>query len=177
MARRYFIINGFDGAMSMLGIILGVALFGGVEYVTVATAGLGAALAMFISGFMGAYLTETAESNRRIKELNEMMLADLSSSVVESAGRVGAIITALMNGLGALVFGVAVLSPYLLSIYESGLAPWAMHISVGMGLTVLFILGGALGRLTKQGVLMMGVKTAVFGGVTAAILLLIDMML
>jgi predicted membrane protein (TIGR00267 family) len=177
MVRRYFITNGFDGAMSMLGIILGVGLFGGTGSLTVVTAGLGAALAMFISGFMGTYLTETAESRRRIKELNETMLVDLSSTVVGSAGRAGALIAALLQGLGALIFGIAVLSPYLLSIYVRVLEQWAIPITIGMGVMVLFILGASLGRLTRQGVVETGVKTAAVGGVTAAIMLLIDMML
>jgi predicted membrane protein (TIGR00267 family) len=177
MVRRYFITNGFDGAMSMLGIILGVGLFGGTGSLTVVTAELGAALAMFISGFMGTYLTETAESRRRIKELNETMLVDLSSTVVGSAGRAGALIAALLQGLGALIFGIAVLSPYLLSIYVRVLEQWAIPITIGMGVMVLFILGASLGRLTRQGVVETGVKTAAVGGVTAAIMLLIDMML
>jgi len=83
----------------------------------------------------------------------------------------------LLQGLGALIFGIAVLSPYLLSIYVRVLEQWAIPITIGMGVMVLFILGASLGRLTRQGVVETGVKTAAVGGVTAAIMLLIDMML
>lgn len=177
MVRRYFFTNGFDGAMSMLGIVLGANLFGGTDNVTIATAGLGASLAMFISGFMGAYMTESAENRRLIRELNEAMLTDLEGSIVGSAGQAGAIIAGLLQGLGSLIFSIAVLAPYLASLLISPLADHSLPISIASGLAVLFILGLSLGKLTRHGMLATGLKMAAVGGVTAALMLLVDLLL
>ncbi|MEM4316185.1 MAG: hypothetical protein QXI97_06305 [Nitrososphaerota archaeon] len=177
MVRRYFFTNGFDGAMSMLGIVLGTSLFGGANTLTVATAGLGASLAMFISGFMGTYVTESAENKRRIRELNEVMLTDMEGTVVGESGRVGAIVAGLLQGLGALIFAVAVLTPYLVSIHLPPLAEHALPASLASGLFVLFVLGLALGRLTRQGILITGLKMAAVGGVTSVLIILIDLVL
>jgi predicted membrane protein (TIGR00267 family) len=61
IARRYFVKNGFDGSMTMLGIIVGAWVVNVTQPEIVVTAGLGACLAMGISGISGAYMTERAE--------------------------------------------------------------------------------------------------------------------
>jgi len=68
-ARRYFVINGFDGAMTIFGIVLGSWIAGVSEPEIMVLAGLGACLAMGFSGFFGAYMAEKAERERRLKEM------------------------------------------------------------------------------------------------------------
>ena len=50
IARRYFIKNGFDGSMTVLGIIVGSWIVRVTEPEIIVTAGLGACLAMGVSG-------------------------------------------------------------------------------------------------------------------------------
>jgi len=54
IARRYFIKNGFDGSLTILGIIVGSWIVGVVEPEIIVTARLGACLAMGVSGIFGA---------------------------------------------------------------------------------------------------------------------------
>ena len=71
IVRRYFVMNGFDGAMTMLGITLGswAAQVENAEIIVLA--GIGACIAMGVSGFSGAYMAEKAERERHLKELEE----------------------------------------------------------------------------------------------------------
>ncbi|MBS7635721.1 hypothetical protein KEJ37_00005 [Candidatus Bathyarchaeota archaeon] len=58
MARRYFVMNGFDGAMTIFGIILGSWMVGVIKPEVILLAGLGACLVMGVSGFFGAFMVE-----------------------------------------------------------------------------------------------------------------------
>ena len=71
MARRYFVMNSFDGILTVLGILLGSWVANGTNvkaiiYVTFATC-----FAMFISGFFGTFMTERAERERELKEIEK----------------------------------------------------------------------------------------------------------
>ncbi len=46
IARRYFVMNAFDGALTMLGILVGAYLSGNASTTLVITAGIGASIAM-----------------------------------------------------------------------------------------------------------------------------------
>jgi predicted membrane protein (TIGR00267 family) len=177
MVRRYFFTNGFDGAISMLGVVIGLSLLGNVASLIVVTAGLGAALGMFVSGFMGTYVTESAESERRMRELREVMLTDVRNTVFDEAGRIGAIVAGLLQGSGSLVFSICVLSPFIASMFVEGLTGYALPLSVILGLAVLFLMGILLGKITKQKAVLTGIKMATAGVITALILILIDLVL
>jgi len=69
IARRYFVKNGMDGSMTVLGIILGSWAARVKNPYVIVMAGLGACLAMGVSGLFGAYITEKAERKRIIKNL------------------------------------------------------------------------------------------------------------
>jgi len=86
IARRYLAMNAFDGALTMLGLILG-GLFTinpldpipGFNAIFLAAAGTN--IAMAISGFSGSYLAESAERDREVDEMGRAMLTDMSKSM------------------------------------------------------------------------------------------------
>ena len=69
ISRRYFIMNAFDGATTILGIVIGAYVVGITNELWVIWSGLGAALAMGLSGFAGAYMIKEAE--RAIYRVNK----------------------------------------------------------------------------------------------------------
>ena len=80
IARRYFINNFYDGALTVLGIILGffVIIFKNSENASISSTyvilpSIGTAISMFISGVSGSYLSEKAERKRIRAELNRAM--------------------------------------------------------------------------------------------------------
>jgi predicted membrane protein (TIGR00267 family) len=80
IARRYFVVNGFDGALTMLGLIVGFHVSGEVELAVVINACLGAAVALGVSGVSSAYISEVAEKRRELRELERAMAVELESS-------------------------------------------------------------------------------------------------
>ena len=74
IARRYFAMNSFDGVLTILGILIG-SYFGGIRQANIViSAGLGASIAMMVSGIWGTYLTEQAERTKSLKELESSIL-------------------------------------------------------------------------------------------------------
>ena len=60
IVRRYFVVNGFDGALTMLGILSGFHVSEARDLRLVLGACLGAAIALGMSGLSSAYISERA---------------------------------------------------------------------------------------------------------------------
>jgi hypothetical protein len=75
IARRYFVTNGFDGALTMLGLTIGFYSSGGVPLRVAINACLGAAVALAASGLASAYVSEAAEREKELKELERALVA------------------------------------------------------------------------------------------------------
>ncbi len=80
IARRYLVTNGFDGALTMLGLTMGFRISGEVAPAVMIAACMGTAIALGMSGLSSAYISEAAERRRELQELEEAMLADLNAS-------------------------------------------------------------------------------------------------
>jgi len=66
-------MNAFDGATTVLGIVIGAYVAGITNEFWVIWSGLGATLAIGLSGFAGAYMTEEAErANLRLEACEDL---------------------------------------------------------------------------------------------------------
>jgi len=74
LGRRYFIMNAFDGATTILGIVIGAYVAEISNQFWVIWSGLGATIAMGLSGFAGAYMNEEAERTRKLNSLENRCL-------------------------------------------------------------------------------------------------------
>jgi predicted membrane protein (TIGR00267 family) len=173
IARRYFVKNGFDGSMTMLGIIVGSWVIGVKRPEIIVTAGLGACLAMGISGLFGAYMTERAERKRDLKALEKAMITDLDDSVQDDASSFVSFYAAVVDGGSPILTAVISLLPFTF-VLGRFIAIWDAYIlSFILTLTTLFTLGMYLGRIAKENVLLYGVQTLAAGIITVAIALLL----
>jgi len=150
IARRYFIKNGFDGSMTMLGIIIGSWSVGVTKPEIIVTAGLGACLAMGISGLFGAYMTEKAERQRQLKTLEAAMLTDLTHSIHNDASNFVSMYAAFIDGSSPILTGVISLVPFILALTGTFLIWDAYIVSVILSLVTLFLLGLYLGRIEGE---------------------------
>jgi predicted membrane protein (TIGR00267 family) len=79
IARRYFVVNFFDGNLTVLGILLGffTGLLTGKEEsipaILVILTGFGTSISMFISGLSGSYFSERAEQKKLKVEIEKAM--------------------------------------------------------------------------------------------------------
>jgi predicted membrane protein (TIGR00267 family) len=173
IARRYFLKNGFDGSMTMLGIITGSWLVGVEEPQIIVTAGLGACLAMGISGLFGAYMTERAERKRHLKSLEAAMVTDLHDSILNEASDFVSIYAAIVDGASPILTAIFSLIPFFLALAGTILIWNAYIASFILTLTTLFSLGLYLGRIAKENILLYGFQTLGAGVITVAIALLL----
>ncbi|MBE0511440.1 hypothetical protein IBX38_00135 [Candidatus Bathyarchaeota archaeon] len=173
IARRYFIKNGFDGSMTILGIIIGSWSVGVTEPEIIVTAGLGACLAMGVSGLFGAYMTEKAERKRHLKTLEAAMLTDLSDSILSDASDFVSVYAAFIDGASPMLTAVISLIPFILTLTGTFVIWDAYIVSFILTLITLFSLGLYLGRIAKENILLYGVQTVAAGILIVAIVLLL----
>ena len=173
IARRYFVKNGMDGSMTVLGIVLGAWTANVEEPYIVVMAGLGACLAMGISGLFGAYITEKAERKRQLKTLEQSMLSDLEDSLHQDASEFVPAFAAIVDGLSPALTAVISLIPFILSI--AGLLPiWdAYLISLVLTFITLFALGLYLGQVARERMWLYGLQMLAAGVVIAVIVFLL----
>jgi len=173
IARRYFIKNGFDGSMTVLGIIVGSWIVGVSEPEIIVTAGLGACLAMGVSGLFGAYMTEKAERKRHLKTVEDAMLTDLSGSILSDASDFVSVYAAFIDGASPMLTAVIALIPFILTLTGTFVIRDAYIVSFILTLATLFSLGLYLGRIAKENILLYGVQTVAAGLLIVAIILLL----
>jgi predicted membrane protein (TIGR00267 family) len=172
IARRYFVKDGFDGSMTMIGVIVGTLVSNGQPEV-VLTAGLATSLAMGISGISGAYMTEKAERKKNLKDLESAMITKLDDCMISDATRFVSIYAALVDGGSPIVTALISLSPFFLLLFGLITAEVAYIASIAVTLVTLFILGLFLGRIAKENALLYGIQTLVAGIITIAIVVLL----
>ncbi len=77
IARRYFVMNFFDGVLTVLGVILAkfILFLGGVEIDSnlILVQGLAISIAIGVSGITGGLLTEKAERTKNILDMRRSM--------------------------------------------------------------------------------------------------------
>jgi len=161
--RRYFVMNGFDGILTVFGIILGSYMSGTIDARIIVYASIGASLAMAVSGFSGALLTERAERLREIKDLEESMFMDLGGSILERAVNTTTILAAAIDATAPLLFSLISVSPFILTMYGM------LHPELALGLSIviigvsLFSLGVFLARLSEENILKYGILMLLSG--------------
>ncbi|MGC8850265.1 MAG: VIT1/CCC1 transporter family protein, partial [Candidatus Bathyarchaeia archaeon] len=134
-------------------------------------AGFGASLAMAISGFSGAYMAERAEQRRDLQELEKAMLRDMENSLHGKAMKAATIWVALVDGGAPLMAGIIALTPFILAFLEMVTPLWAVYSSVAVIMSMLFLLGVFLGRISGEKLLASGFRTLAVGLATAAVIL------
>ena len=173
IARRAFANNSFDGLLTMIGVVMGNLVVGVQDAKVVLVTGLSTALAIGISGGWGAYLTESAERRHAIGELEQFTLTELTDTKIGKASRMAVVLVAAVDGLSPFLAALLVVIPFFLAPLLPSVA-YAYYASIGMALLSLFALGIYLGRISKQNLIISGVKTSVAGLICIALSYLIE---
>jgi predicted membrane protein (TIGR00267 family) len=171
IARRYLITNGFDGALTMLGMITGFYTSGMTELSVAISACLGAAVALFISGLSSAYLSEKAEREKELRELEQALVTDLKESDYGTASRYLPILVALVNGLSPLLLSLLIILPLFLAEQGYVLPSSPFINSIVVALICVFFLGLFLGKISQTFWLWSGLRTLAIAIITVAIIL------
>ena len=168
IARRYFVSNGFDGALTGVGVTVGAYLSGVPDGLTVIKIGLGGAVGLTTSGVWSVWEIERAEMRAELHDIEDAMLTDLSDTHIEREKTSTQVVNAVMSGLGPLFGMVLPLTPFLfegagLSLFQ------ATIISVAVAVGVLFAFGAYMASISRQRWYVAGIRMGLAGIVVAVI--------
>lgn len=173
IVRRYFVVNGFDGALTMLGMMMGFLFSSTIELSVVINTCLAAAIALGMSGMSSAYVSEYAERQRTLGKLEEAMISDLHDSAHGDAARAIPVLIALVNGLAPFVISLLILIPLLLSNSGIILPLSPFYLAILIALLLLFFLGVFLGRVAGISWLRSGLQTLFVAMLTVLLIYLL----
>lgn len=168
IARRYFAMNAFDGVLTIIGVLMGSMTAGVTDTRVVITTGLSTSIALGISGLWGSFLTESAERKHDLDELGKSTLTSLKKSRIGRASRFAAVVVALVNGISPLAASLLVLTPFFFSSMFPNIQ-MIYYTALGGALLTLFALGIFLGSISKDNLLISGIKTLIAGIVSIII--------
>ncbi len=172
IVRRYFVVNGFDGALTMLGLIIGFLVSTPADSSVIINVCLGAAVALGMSGASSAYVSEAAERKRALGELEEAMVTDLQESAHGEAARWVPLLIALVNGSAPFIISLLILMPLWLSNAGIPLPLSPLYAAIIVALIQIFLLGVFLGQIAGISWLRSGIQTLLVAVVTAALIYL-----
>lgn len=172
--RRYFVTNGFDGALTTLGLIVGFYSAPQVAISVVISACVGAAIALAVSGFSSAYVSEEAERKKELKELEHSLILNLKGTAQQKAARLVPLFVAFVNGLAPLLMSLAIILPLLLARTGIALPLPPLESAIFIAFLTLFLLGAFLGKISGQFWLWSSLRTLMIALFTAGIILWLE---
>ena len=170
IARRYFIVNGFDGALTMLGLLVGFYVSEDARLPVVINACLGVAIALGVSGVSSAYISEAAEKQRELRELEEAMVTDLGNSAYGQAARLLPMFIAIVNGMAPLAISLVILLPLWIAPSVDPFSTHPLESAFVMALIIIFFLGVYLGQVSQTFWLWAGLRTLLIAAATTALI-------
>jgi predicted membrane protein (TIGR00267 family) len=174
IVRRYFVVNGFDGALTMLGLCIGFLASIPADLSVVINVCMGAAIALGMSGVSSAYVSEVAEQKRALGELEKAMISDLQETTHGEAMRWIPLLVALVNGSAPLVISLLILIPLFLANAGIQLPLSPIYAAILVSLVLVFFLGVFLGRIASISWLHSGIRTLVVASITAALIYVVS---
>lgn len=170
--RRYLVVNGFDGALTMLGLIVGFLVSHSSDLEVITNACLAAAIALGMSGISSAWVSEVAERKRELRELEDAMLADLGQSTHGQAARWVPLLVALVNGGSPLLISILIILPLWLARNGVMLPVSPLYLAVGVASVAIFVLGVLLGRIADVSWVLSGARTVAVATLTVFLIYL-----
>jgi predicted membrane protein (TIGR00267 family) len=167
--RRYMSINSFDGALTILGILMASFIAGIRNPALVILPCVGAAVALCVSGIWSAYAAEAAEVKKKMKELEKHMLRPLHTTKKSMENKYINLLVGLVNGFSPFIIALVIIMPFFLSSYGLVNVMNAYYASTGIIAVVLFSLGMFLGRIAKENIFFNAFKMLLAGVIIAAI--------
>ncbi len=171
IVRRYFAINGFDGVITSIGVLLGSYIIGVKEYKNVVVAGAAICISLGVSGVWSAYNSETAERKRELDDLEESTLYNLDETIISDAQKFATRVLAAVNGLSPVLMAFVPLVPFIFGkyipiniCYYSGFA---------IAFLILFSVGLFLGKISRSNLIVSGIKMMLAGGFCVVLSLLL----
>ncbi len=168
VARRYFVIGYFDGALTVLGLIMGAHLSGKATPEVILSAGVATAIALGISSGWGAYEAERVEQAAMKHERDRAMLKNVGG-IIERAHRFAILVSSMVHAVSPVVASLIPLVFYaFLPVNE------AFPFAIATCLIQLFVVGAFMGKVSKTNVLASGIRLVLAGIVTLLVVMILS---
>ena len=162
IARRFFVMNSFDGILTVLGVLLAMYLLGEKSSHFVILSCMAPAFALMVSGAWSAYSIEKVERARELDKIEEKMLKNLENTKIGERYDFLVLMDSLVNGLSPLIVSLIIVSPFMLSLLCLISIESAFHSSFILAGALLFILGAYIGRLGDKNKLISGASMVLY---------------
>lgn len=172
ISRRYFISNGFDGALTSVGVTVGSYLSGVPDGLTVFKIGIGAAIGLGTSGVWSVWEIERAEKRAELMRIEHAMLTDLDETRIQRQKAGARRINALMSGIGPVIGVVLPMTPFLFEEPFLGMRD-ATLVSISVAVAILFVFGVYLADISEQNWIVAGARMGLAGIVVAVLNLIL----
>lgn len=159
--RRFFVNTMFDSTFVILGILIASAFSSEPSLRTVTVTIITSSVALGISTGISVFEAETMEQSIKMREMERAMLTSLEDTHLHSISRYTIILVAAVNFCAPIIAGAVTLSPFLL-VGESNIR-LAAYVSFGLAITILFVVGAAMGRAGQRNPWVQGSRMAVAG--------------
>ncbi len=171
IARRLAVTNTFDSILTMLGVLIGSYVSGLKDPRVVINVFLGGAIAIAMSGTLGTYMTERAERLSKVKELETAVLMDLDETIVGKAEKISALLVAIISGLTPSMIVLSLTIPFIIAEVNLISLDLAFMVSVAETLTIMFLIGAYLGKVSRENKLIYGLIYVALGGILLIVMM------
>jgi predicted membrane protein (TIGR00267 family) len=162
---RYIVRGLIDGSLSALGVVIGAS--GSADASVIIAAGLGGGIANGLSNILGAFTAEKASLEReRIQKEKSLLKKNgyLKKSIIYKKAIRETMICGLIDGISTTIGSALPVVPFFLFDIKT-----ALYVAIGITITILFILGVFIGKISKENVIVSGIKM-VAGALIVAVL-------
>ena len=162
---RYIVRGLIDGSLSALGVVIGAS--GSADASVIIAAGLGGGIANGLSNILGAFTAEKASLEReRIQKEKSLLKKNgyLKKSIIYKKAIRETMICGLIDGISTTIGSALPVVPFFLFDIKT-----ALYVAIGITIAILFILGVFIGKISKENVIISGIKM-VIGALTVAVL-------
>ncbi len=173
IVRRYIIINSFDGALTILGIVVAVIMSGHVDPELVIIPSIGASVAMAVSGIWGSYAAERAEIRKKIRTIEAHMMKNLSGTNFSKKRERMAWVIGVVDGVIPLILALILILPFFFvkpGIVDIQVAYYISLVMIGIN---LFILGMFAGKIAEENMIKQGIVMLFAGVIIGGIFLML----
>jgi predicted membrane protein (TIGR00267 family) len=170
--RRTFVNNSFDGALTMLGVLLGSFIVKINDPLIVVKLGIATAIAVGISGLAGALFAESAERRRQLKEMEKTLHRSLKETTYEKAHNYAIVLTALVDGISPFLTSLVILLPFFLLPQAEIILAYQASIVISMA--TFFLIGAFLGKVSGDSMIITGAKLVLTGFVCMLLIFLLE---
>ncbi|MFO8077516.1 MAG: VIT1/CCC1 transporter family protein [Thermoplasmatota archaeon] len=183
--KRYLIRGFIDGVLASLGVVIGASTAIGTTTEAAANAiiiaaGIGGGVANGLSNILGASVGEKLVKEIELAEIEKAMLkqgGDLHGTTIDKQLNQKLLSSAFYDGLATFIGSIIPVIPFILGSFLFILDMISLYISIVVSLLLFFILGLYIGKISREHMILSGLKLVAFGIVTVIITTFIRMIL